>query len=272
MPISLKDKVVLITGASSGFGADAARLFAEEGAIVLLAARRLDLLDTLANQINASGGQATAISLDVTNYMQIKQVVCEIIERFHRIDILVNNAGFGRLNWLEDLDPQADIQHQIDINLTGMILLTRLVLPHMYKEGSGHIINMASMAGQISAPLYTIYAATKHGVRGFTNALRREAEPCGVRVSGIYPGGAATEFSRHTGDNPLKRRVKLPGFLTMTSEKVARRIVHLSQHPRRTVIIPGYFIPVIFFETLFPGLVDWMLKILFVRRYHNPKQ
>lgn len=270
MSISLKNKIVLITGASSGFGAEAARLFALEGATVLLAARRLDRLTLLAEEIANKGGKAFPYPLDVIDFTQLEQAVTDIFEKHGRIDILLNNAGFGRLNWLEELDPHLDIQAQIDVNLTALIQLTRLVLPHMYRQGSGHIINMASMAGQISAPLYTIYAATKHGVRGFTNALRREAEAFGVRVSGIYPGGAVTEFSQHTGDHPLKRNFKKPKFLSMTSEKVARRILRLAKHPRPTVIMPGWFRPVMLFEYLFPGLVDWILKVGFVKRLHKP--
>jgi short-subunit dehydrogenase len=272
MPESLENKIVLITGASSGFGEDTARLFAKEGATVLLAARRVDRLTALAEEIRAVGGQAFAVPLDVAELSQVEEAVQTILDNFGRIDILINNAGFGRLDWLENLDPQRDIEAQITVNLTGLIQLTRLVLPHMYRQGSGHIINMSSVAGHISAPLYTIYAASKHGVRGFTNALRREAEPFGVRVSGIYPGGAATEFSRHTGTEGIKRRFKLPKFLSMTSERVARRIVRLARRPRRSVILPGYYHLAFLFDRLFPGLVDWFLKVFFVNRFHHPNK
>jgi short-subunit dehydrogenase len=271
MTVSMKNKVVLITGASSGFGADAARLFAREGATVVLAARRLDRLTALAEQIRAAGGQAFAVPLDVAELSQMEEAVQTILENFGHIDILFNNAGFGRLDWLENLDPVNDIEAQITVNLTGLIQLTRLVLPHMYRQSSGHIINMSSVAGHISAPLYTIYAASKHGVRGFTNALRREAEAFGVRVSGIYPGGAATEFSQHTGTEGIKRRLKLPGFLSMTSEKVARRVVRLAKHPRRSAVLPGYFHLIFFFDRLVPGIVDWVVKIFFVKRFHHPE-
>jgi uncharacterized protein len=270
MPGTLKDKVIFITGASSGFGADVARLFAAEGAQVILTARRMDRLAALAEAINMQGGRALALPLDVTDYSQLEQAVAAILEKYGRIDILFNNSGFGRLNWLEELHPTEDIESMLAVNLTALIQLTRLVLLHMYQQGCGHIINMASIAGYIPAPLYTIYAATKHGVRGFTNALRREAEPCGVRVSGIYPGGALTEFSQHTGENPFKRNVKLPKFLYMTSEKVARRVVRLAEHPRRTVLMPGFYYPVALFDYLFPAVVDWILGRYFVKRYHKP--
>lgn len=269
MPKSLKDQVVLITGASSGFGADAARLFAKEGCIVILAARRVDRLTALAEEIRLGGGQAFALAMDVAEQSQVEEAIQTVLDNFGRIDILFNNAGFGRLDWLEKLDPGRDIEAQIAVNLTGLIQVTRAVLPHMYRRRSGHIINMSSVAGHIAAPLYTIYAATKHGVRGFTDALRREAAPFGVKVSGIYPGPATTEFSQHTGTNTVRRKLKLPKFLRMSSESVARRTVRLARHPRRTVIIPWYYRLAFFIDRLFPGLVDWFLNMTIVKRFHK---
>jgi len=269
MPKSLKDQVVFITGASSGFGADAARLFAQEGCIVVLAARRVDRLTVLADEIRAAGGQAFVVPLDVAEPPQVDEAIQTILDNFGRIDILFNNAGFGRLDWLEKLDPRSDIEAQIAVNLTGLIQITRLVLPAMLKRGSGTIINMSSMAGWIAPPLYSIYAATKHGVRGFTDALRREVAPFGIKVCGIYPGGATTEFGQHTGSAPSKKIFKAAAFLNMTSEYVARRTVGLARHPRRTLILPWWFVPVIWLERNFPGVVDWILKVAFVRRLHK---
>jgi NADP-dependent 3-hydroxy acid dehydrogenase YdfG len=270
MTNALVDKVVLITGASSGFGADAARLFAKEGCSVALAARRMDRLTALAEQIRAEGGQALAVPLDVSDQSQIDAAVHTVLEAYGRIDILFNNAGFGRLDWLETLDPEKDIAPQIDVNLGGVIQMARAVLPSMLARRSGHIINNSSVAGLIAAPLYTIYAATKYGVRGFTDALRREVAPLGIKVSGFYPGPAVTEFSQHSGsDRAVREKIKTPGWLYMTSEYVARRVVGLAKHPRRALIIPWYYRLAIGLDTLFPGLVDWLLKVLFVKRLHQ---
>lgn len=269
MPQSLQNKVVLITGASSGFGADAARLFAKEGAIVVLTARRIDRLTALAEEIRLAGGQALAVPLDVAEQAQINEAVQTVLDTFGRIDILLNNAGLGRLDWLETLDPAADIDMQIDVNLRGVLQVTRAVLPSMLARRAGHIINMSSVAGLIAAPMYSIYAATKYGVRGFTDALRREVAPFGMHVSGIYPGPATTEFGQQSGDNPLKRNIKVPRCIYMTSEYVARQTVGLARHPRRTLVLPWWFRPVIGFDTLFPGLVDWFLKVAFVKRFHQ---
>jgi NADP-dependent 3-hydroxy acid dehydrogenase YdfG len=269
MPRSLKDKIVLITGASSGFGMDSARLFAREGSLVILAARRADRLISLAEEIGAAGGQAFPLPLDVSEQAQIDEAVQTVLERFGHIDVLFNNAGFGRLQWLETLDPAADIDAQIDVNLRGVIQMARAVLPSMLARRSGTIINMSSVAGRIAAPLYTVYAATKFGVRAFNDALRREVAPFGVRVCGVYPGGATTEFSQHTGTSEVKKKIKPLKFMNMTSEYVARKVVSLAKRPRRAVTIPWWMVPVIWFETLFPGLVDWFLKVTFVKRMHR---
>ncbi|MFH2101920.1 MAG: SDR family NAD(P)-dependent oxidoreductase [Chloroflexota bacterium] len=271
MTRSLKGQVVLITGASSGFGADAARLFAKEGCSVVLAARRMDRLQALAEEIQAAGGEALAVPVDVNQQAEIEVMVKTVLDVYERIDILFNNAGFGRLDWLENLTPDRDIETQLDVNLHGVIQVTRAVLPHMYDRRSGHVINMASVAGLIAAPLYSIYSASKYGVRGFTDALRREAAPLGVRVSGVYPGPAATEFSQHTGDNTAKRTLKLPRAFSMTAGYVAGRVVALAKRPRRMIILPWYYRLVIGFDTLFPGLVDWFLKVTFVKRFHHLK-
>ncbi len=271
MSESLKGKVVLITGASSGFGADTARLFARQGCVVALAARRVDRLRELVEEIRHAGGEAMAIPMNITQRVEIEKTVRTVLDAYGRIDILFNNAGFGRLQWLEELDPELDIEAMLNVNLTGLILVTRAVLPHMYRQRAGHVINMSSIAGWVAAPLYTIYSASKYGVRGFTDALRRETAPFGVKVSGIYPGPAVTEFSQHSGSNVIKKKLKLPGFLYLSSEAVARRIVRLASHPRRNAILPWYYHIVIALTRLFPGLVDLILDVGFVRRFHLPE-
>ena len=270
MSDKLAGKVVLITGASSGFGADTARLFAREGCTVILAARRMERLNQLAEEISAFGGRAHAVGLDVCKQSQIDEVLPAILKTFGRVDILFNNAGFGRLDWLETLDPVVDIDAQMNVNLRGLIHVTRAVLPSMLTHRSGTIINMSSVAGLIPAPMYSIYAATKFGVRGFTDALRREVAPFGVHVCGIYPGAAVTEFSQHTGSGKgIRKYIKTPDWIYMSSAYVARAIVGLAKHPRRRLILPWWMRPLVAFDTLFPALTDWFLKVAYVKRLHH---
>ncbi|HZM24351.1 MAG TPA: SDR family NAD(P)-dependent oxidoreductase, partial [Anaerolineales bacterium] len=214
-----KGKIVIVTGASSGIGEATAREFAKEGAKVVLAARRVDRLEALAKEIApmGTGSEALVVQADLSKLEDIQSLVTKTLEKYGRIDVLVNNAGFGRLDWLENLDPVKDIQSQFDVNVMGVIQTTRQALPVMIKQRSGHVINMCSMAGLVATPTYTIYAACKHAVHGFSEALRREVKPWGIDVSMIYPGGVTTEFGSHAG---IKRKTNAttPRFMLLTAE------------------------------------------------------
>ncbi|MBL8101598.1 MAG: SDR family oxidoreductase [Anaerolineales bacterium] len=256
--MDIKGKVVIVTGASSGIGEATAREFGREGAKVILAARRVDRLQALALEIDSmnTGAETLVIQADLSKLEDIQMLVSQTLERFKRIDILVNNAGFGRLDWLEKLDPVNDIQAQIDVNVMGVIQTTRQVLPVMMKQRAGSIINMCSMAGLVATPTYTIYAASKHAVHGFSEALRREVKPWGIDVSLIYPGGVVTEFSQHAG---IRRKTKAttPKFMLLTAEQVAQAVVKLVRRPRRMWIIPWLWSVTMFMNRFVPGFVDY---------------
>lgn len=255
--MDIKGRVVIVTGASSGIGEATAREFARESAKVVLAARRVDKLESLAKEIDAmgTGAQAHVVQADLAKLDDIQKLVDETVQVFGRIDVLVNNAGFGRLDWLENLDPVKDIQAQIDVNVMGVIQTTRLVLPLMIKQRSGSIVNMCSMAGLIGTPTYTIYSASKHAVHGFSEALRREVKPWGIDVSLVYPGGVVTEFASHAG---IKRKTKAttPKFMLLTAEQVGQAVVKLVRRPRRMWIIPWMWGFTVFMNRFFPGFVD----------------
>ncbi|HEX2696859.1 MAG TPA: SDR family oxidoreductase [Anaerolineales bacterium] len=268
----LKDKIVIITGASSGFGEDAARLFAKEGCKVVLAARRLDRLQELAERIQKEGGEAIAVPVDVTELAEIDNMVQTVMDVYGHVDILFNNAGFGRHNWLEAHDPQHDIEPQVNANLLGLINVTRAVLPHMLKRGEGHIINMSSIAGWIAVPTYSIYASTKFGIRGFTDSLRRELAPVGIHVSGIYPAFASTEFSKHSHIPTTRRRLGFLRRLSMPSEYVARRVVGVARSPRRALILPWWYHFFIGLEFLFPSLIDYFVIRIYKHRNSERKE
>jgi len=237
--MDIKGKVVIVTGASSGIGEATARQFGREGARVVLAARRVDRLEALAQEINTmnTGAETLVVQADLSKLEDIQSLIKQTLDKFGRIDVLVNNAGFGRLDWLENLDPVKDIQAQFDVNVMGVIQTTRKALPVMIKQRSGHIINMCSMAGLVATPTYTIYAACKHAVHGFSEALRREVKPWGIDVAMIYPGGVVTEFASHAG---IKRKTKAttPKALLLTAEQVGNAVVQLVRRPRAMWILP----------------------------------
>ena len=154
------------------------------------------------------------------------------------------------------------------IDLVGTILVTHAVLPNMFKRRAGHIINMSSVAGLIAAPLITTYSASKYGVRAFTDALRREVSPFGIKVSGIYPGPAATEFGKHLERTTAREQANRSMGGRMTSEYVAQCVVEIAKHPRRSLVIPWWFRILTTFETLCPVAVDWIFYFFTKRNHH----
>lgn len=253
-----KGKVVIVTGASSGIGEATARQFGREGAKIVLAARRVDRLEAVAKEVvdMGTGAEVLVVAADLSKLEDIQSLVNQTLRKFGRIDVLVNNAGFGRLDWLENLDPIKDIQAQMDVNAMGVIQTTRQVLPVMIKQRGGHIINMGSMAGLIGTPTYTIYAASKHAVHGFSEALRREVKPWGIDVSVIYPGGVVTEFASHAG---IKRKTKAttPKFMLLTADQVGQAVVKIVRSPRAMWIIPWLWTVSVWMNRFANWLVDY---------------
>ena len=180
-------KVVLITGASSGIGMEAARLFAANGFVVYGAARRMERMEPL----KALG--IHTLPLDVTDDASMVNCVRTLLEREGRIDVLVNNAGYGFFGAVEDV-PMSDARNQLEVNLFGMGRMVQLVLPAMRAQHAGRIINVASLAGRIHMPFGAWYHATKFAVEGWSDALRYELKPFGIEVSIIEPGGIHTDW------------------------------------------------------------------------------
>lgn len=191
-------KVTLITGASSGMGKTTALRLIQQGHIVYGAARRLAKMDELVK----AGGHA--IEMDVTDDDQVNAGVNRILAEQKRIDVLVNNAGFSVYGSVEDVSQQ-DARRQFDVNFFGVAFLTQKVLPHMRKQGSGHIINITSIGGKIYAPLGSWYHGTKHALEGWSDCLRVEIAPFGINVSIIQPGAIETEFSDVMNEPMLAR-------------------------------------------------------------------
>ena len=251
--------VVIVTGASSGIGEATARIFAQEGYRVILAARRLERLEILSYEIRKSGGEALPVQADLSQMEDIRTLVQTALDSWGRIDVLINNAGFGRMGWLEELDPIQDVEAQVNVNLVSVIQTTQVVLPTMINQRRGHIINMGSMAGLVATPTYSIYAATKYGIRGFSEALRREVGIYGIKVSVVYPGGVKTEFASHA---KIQRKTgyTTPKSLQLEGKDVAMQVFGLVKKPRRGLIIPRLMAFSYWANFLFPGLIDRVIE------------
>jgi len=266
MTRKLGEKAVFITGASSGIGAATARAFAHDGSNLIIGARREEKLQALKADLEmVSGIQVLPLRLDVTDNALIEDVVREAIAYFGRIDILFNNAGIGRLDWLDRMEMADDLERQIDVNLLGVMRVAKAVLPHMQALRRGHIINMSSLGGLVGGPTYTAYSASKFGVRGFSEALRREVKPWGIRVSTVFPGGVRTGFASEAVER-RKTGITTPAFLALTPESVADRIVRLARRPKRALILPGVLRVAPWLNMLWPGMIDWLVERNFVRK------
>jgi short-subunit dehydrogenase len=235
--------VVVITGASSGIGEATARLLAEKGHQLVLAARRADRLDALALAL-APKTDVLVVQTDVADPAQVEALVAKAVARFGTVDVLVNNAGMGHaFPWWEET-PEGIVQ-TLNVNVAAPMLAARAVIPLMREKGRGHIINVASVAGHIATT--GLYAATKFALRGHSEALRRELAPLGIAVSVVSPGFIRTEMTEGL-------RMKMPG-----PEIVAQAIERLVRRPRREVVVPGYYRLLIWLCWTMPWLADLIL-------------
>lgn len=231
------NQVAIITGASSGIGEATAKRLARDGMCVTLAARRQDELERVAREVQAGGGQALAVPTDVRDCTAIQHMVEATLGKWGRVDVLVNNAGLGYSRRVVNLDP-AELRDQVSVNLVAVIECAQAVLPTMMQQNSGHIINIASIAGLVGLPASSVYAATKAAVIIFSDSLRREVRSQGVHVTAFCPGFVATGFSPRLNKIAEGRpdATRLPGVMRV--DYVADRIADAIHHPRRRVIIP----------------------------------
>jgi short-subunit dehydrogenase len=192
-PRRFEGKVAVITGASTGIGAAAARMFAAEGAAVALAARSAGPLEKLAADITAAGGRALALPTDVGDASAGGRLLARTADVFGGIDVLVNNAGANKRGEIERYSAE-ELASVVQVNLSAPIMLTRLVLPYLRRRGSGAIVNVASIAGRIPVLHEAVYSATKFGLRAFSFALAEELEGSNITVSAVSPGPVDTGF------------------------------------------------------------------------------
>ncbi len=243
--MDLENRIVLITGASSGIGAACARAFAGAGARLILVARRGRKLDALAGELTRDLGAVVLTSvLDVRELVAVRRWVRELPEAWNAISILVNNAGLARGIAPIHEGEFADWDEMVDTNLKGLLYVTRAVLPGMVARGSGHVINIGSIAGREVYPGGNVYCATKHAVNGLSRAMGIDLLGTGVRVSSVDPGMVETEFSivRFHGDERRAAHV-YDGFEPLHPADVAEAVLFCATRPphanvREMVLMP----------------------------------
>lgn len=233
MTKKFQNKTVLITGASSGFGAAMARTFAQNGASLINVARRKDRLAALEKELRSDYNvDVLSLPLDVADHTAVKASLSSLPKKFERIDILINNAGMVKgLNNLWET-PEKDWNEMIDINVKGLLNVSSLIIPQMVKSNSGHIINVGSISGHDTYPGGAIYCATKYAVRAITDTLRKELVATPLRVSMISPGMAQTEFSlvRFGGDSSKADSV-YNDIQPLTADDIADIVLYMASRP-----------------------------------------
>ncbi|MFA2690188.1 SDR family oxidoreductase [Bacillus mycoides] len=250
----LQEKVIVITGASSGIGEQVAMQVAEQGATPVLMARTEEKLQALADKIKVTYNTSCYYYvLDVSEETKVQSVFSKVLQEVGRIDILVNNAGFGIFKTFEDASMD-EVKDMFQVNVFGLVACTKAVLPNMVKRNEGQIINIASLAGKIATPKSSAYAATKHAVLGFTNSLRMELSNTNVYVTAINPGPIDTNFFEIADQSGTY--VKNMGRYMLKPTYVAEQIVKAMQTKKREVNLPKWMGMGPKLYALFPGLFE----------------
>jgi short-subunit dehydrogenase len=259
MAVQLRDQVIVITGASSGFGEAIARACAQRGARLALVARSADRLAQLAEELGGAE-RALVVPADITDDVAVAAMAERILGHYGHVDVLVNNAGFGVLDRVADAR-LADLQAMMDVNLYGALRCTSAFLPSMLQRRSGQIVTMASIAGLISFENLGFYAATKHAIVGAFQALTVELGGSGVRCVLICPGVALTNFMQRAEVGKYPRVTRLIPWLT--SEQVAAATVRAIERRREgRVVVPWQARPLVLATQLAPGLTRLVMRIL----------
>jgi short-subunit dehydrogenase len=255
----LKGKVIVITGASSGFGKGAALKFAAAGASIVIAARRDELLQDLARECEERGGHAVVLPTDVSNISDVEQLAQQTIYQFGRIDVWINNAGVGAIGRFEEV-PLEDHDQVIETNLLGSLYGSYYAFKQFRQQNFGILINIASVLGKTPSPYYSSYAASKHGVVGLSAALRQELQETDtkdIRVCTVMPTSMDTPFFEHEANYTGHQASPIPPVYE--PEKVIDAIFKLATDPEDEVVVGASGKLMTFLHRLMPGATESMM-------------
>jgi NADP-dependent 3-hydroxy acid dehydrogenase YdfG len=238
---SIAGKVVVITGASSGLGEAAARKLAENGAKLVLGARRLDRLQALATELSL--GDDAAVLTDVTRVDDVRRLVDRAVENHGRVDVIINNAGLMPLSLLQRGKVE-DWDRTIDVNIKGVLYGIAAVLPYFMKQKSGHVINVSSVAGHKVRPISSVYSATKHAVRVISEGLRQEVKPYNIRTTIISPGAVESELPNSVTESDVAEDVNaMYKSIAIPAESFADMVLFAMSQPENVDINEILFRP-----------------------------
>ena len=264
--MKFKNKIVVITGASSGIGEAAAIQFAKNGANIVLVGRRKEKLTEVEKKLSKYNIQTLVCSCDVSNKSQVKEMSKTILEKFGRIDILVNNAGFAIYGKVSDLAIE-QIENQMGTNYFGMIYCIKNFLPTMLEQKSGHIVNVASVAGSFGLPGIASYCATKFAMLGFSEGLKHELKGTGIGVTVVSPIMVRTNFF----DNPSFASMPKHSSTSLSADHVAKAILRAANSSRLEIIVPAFVRGAIWAKHTFPFLINPVVGSIFSKQMESSK-
>ncbi|MGY5149512.1 MAG: SDR family NAD(P)-dependent oxidoreductase [Candidatus Nitrosopumilus sp. bin_68KS] len=265
--MNFKNKLVLITGASSGIGKESAIEFAKLGANIILIARRKDKLEQIANELKKFHVLTLVYQCDVSKKDQVKEMSQLIFEKFDSIDILVNNAGFAIYGSVSDLSIR-DIESQMETNYFGMVYCIKEFLPSMLKKKSGHIVNVASVAASFGLPGIASYCASKFAMLGFSEGLKHELKDTGVGITVVSPIMVRTNFFDHSSFE------KMPKYspTSLDPKTVAKSIIKAANSSRLEIVVPSVVRGAIWLKTSFPFFINPIIGKSFKKQLDSTKK
>ena len=265
--MDFKNKVVLITGASSGIGKETAIQFAKLGANIVLAARRKEKLEQVENELKKFNVITLVCQCDVSKKEQVEQLSKTVLEKFDSIDVLVNNAGFAIYGSVSDLSID-EIQSQMETNYFGMIYCVKNFMPTMLKQKSGHIVNVASVAASFGLPGIASYCASKHAMLGFSEGLKHELKGTGVGITVVSPIMVRTDFF----DHPSFEKMPKYSPTSLSSKTVAKAIIKAAKSKRLEIIVPSVVRGAVWMKHTFPYFINPVVGKSFQKQLDATKE
>ncbi|GAB3278609.1 SDR family oxidoreductase [Larkinella harenae] len=266
----MKDKVVVITGASSGIGKALAFAFGREQAIIVICARRLESLETVGAELSRSGIRNLCLQADVSVEADVKRLIEKTVQQFGRLDILINNAGITMRSMVLDMDPDV-IRKVMDINFMGTVYATRYALPYIL-QAKGSIVGISSIAGYRGLPVRSGYSASKFAMNGFLEALRTELLNTGVHVLVACPGFTTSNirYSALNNEGAVAGETVRDESKMMSAEECADHILKAVKRRKRDLVLTAQGKLVVFLNKLFPGLTDRMVYNTLAKEKDSP--
>lgn len=262
--MELNNKTIWITGASSGIGEALAYSYSRNSStVVILSSRKKDELERVQSQCDTLGGKAFVEPLDLSKIYELKEKADHVLEKYGPIDILINNGGVAQRSPVVEMDLKVD-ERIMQVNFMGHVSLTKAVLPDMIKHQKGHIVIISSVMGKLATPNCATYAASKHALHGYFDALRAEVDRFGIKVTIVCPGFVNTNISFNAlrSDGTLHNKMDKGQSNGLTPDACAKKIIKAVNHGREEITIGGPEIAGVYLKRWFPWLVSRLVKRL----------